>query len=377
LIPLIYGLAPIHLPSFFYLDLIARGRVLPKGRYRGEPISIVIPCYNEEAVIGNTLKALLKRFKGKIKDLEIIVVDDASTDRTFEVAASIKDDRVKIKVFRKIDGGKGKSEAVNFGIKNAAHNIICVLDADSRPYANSLQYLAPYIKAKHVAAACGIIKIRNKNFNWLTKIVSLEYTIANYIQWKKSMIASYVPWMPGTITLIKKKFAKFPHSLVEDAELSAKLVEEGYKIIVDERAAASEVAPTTLKAYLRQRIRWARGNWSLLKYYRNRKALMNYLLIFFERIQPALTIISYSIFWWALYFRHYAIDFTLTSLWIFTLIVTFLLYRQSAKEFNEKYDAKTYLIYFFISSFLYIVIWLRSLFPIKGWYKTKRLKDYR
>jgi|GEM_PF-1135716 cellulose synthase/poly-beta-1,6-N-acetylglucosamine synthase-like glycosyltransferase len=376
MIPLIYGLAPIHLPSFFYLDLIVRGKVLPKGRYKGEPISIVIPCHNEEAVIGNTLRTLLK-FKKRIKNLEIIVIDDASTDNTFKVASSIKDEHVKIKVFKKENGGKGKSEAVNFGIEKATYDIICILDADSRPHARSLEYLAPYLRGKRVAAACGVIKIRNRNVNWLTKVVSLEYNIANYIQWKKSMIDSYVPWMPGTITLIKKHLAKFPPSLVEDAELSAKLIENGYVIIVDKRAVASEIAPTTLKAYLRQRIRWARGNWSLLKYYRNKKMLMNYFLTFFERIQPALTIISYSIFWWALYFRHYAIDFTLTSLWVFTLIVTLLLYRQAAKEFNEKYSIKTYLIYFFISSFLYLIIWLRSLFPIKGWYKTKRYKDYR
>ncbi|MEM2576341.1 MAG: glycosyltransferase [Candidatus Bathyarchaeia archaeon] len=377
MIPLIYGLAPIHLPSFFYLDLIVRGRVLPKGRYKGEPISIIIPCHNEETVIGNTLKALLKLRK-RIKKLEVIVVDDGSTDHTFEVASSFKTKHkdLELKVLKKEYGGKGKSWAVNFGIENATYDIICVLDADSRPYLRSLEYLVPYLKAKRVAAACGIIKVRNKKVNWLTELVSFEYNIANYIQWKKSMIDSYIPWMPGTITLIKKQLAKFPPSLVEDAELSAKLIEEGYVIIVDKRAAASEVAPTTLKAYLRQRIRWSRGNWSLLKYYRNKKMLLNYLLTFFERIQPALTTISYILFGWGLYSRHYTIDFILTPLWCFSLIVISLIYRQSIKEFKEKYSIKTYFIYFFISSFLYLLIWFRSLFPIKGWYKTKRVKDY-
>jgi len=371
LIPLIYGLAPIHIPSFFYLDIMARGRALPRGRYRGEAVSVVIPCHNEEAVIGNTLKAL-SRIK-KIRDLEVIVVDDGSSDRTFEVASSFNG----VKVLRREMGGRGKSEAVNFGVRHAKHEIICVLDADSRPYSRSLEYLIPYLRAKRVAASCGIVKVRNKRANWLTEMVSLEYTIANYIQWKKSMIDSYVPWMPGTITLIKKDLANFPPSLVEDAELSAKLIEDGYVIIVDKRAAASEVAPTTLRAYLRQRVRWARGNWSLLKYYRNRRVLMNYLLTFFERIQPALAAISYIIFGWGIYTRNYALDFVLTPLWLFTIAVILLLYRQAVRETRERYRLRTYILYFFASSLLYLIIWVRSLFPIKGWHKTLRVRDYR
>lgn len=371
MIPLVYGLAPIHIPSFFYLDLIARGRVLPRGRYRGEPISVVIPCHNEEAVIGNTLKALL-RLKG-IKGLEIIVVDDGSSDRTFEVASSFKG----VKALWRERGGRGKSEAINFGIKRAKHNIVCILDADSRPYSRSLEYLVPYLRAKRVAASCGIVKVRNKRVNWLTEMVSLEYTVANYIQWKKSMIDSYVPWMPGTITLIKKDLAKFPPSLVEDAELSAKLIEDGYVIVVDKRAAASEIAPTTLRAYLRQRVRWARGNWCLLKYYKNRRALMNYLLAFFERVQPALAVISYILFGWGIYTKNYAIDFILTPLWAFTVAVILLLYRQATREIREKYRLRTYIAYFLVSSFIYLIVWTRSLFPIKGWHKTRRIKDYR
>ncbi|MEM2865328.1 MAG: glycosyltransferase family 2 protein, partial [Candidatus Bathyarchaeia archaeon] len=359
-----------HVPSFFYLDLMARGRIIPRGRYRGEPISVVIPCHNEEAVIGNTLKALLRIKRG---DWEVIVVDDGSSDRTFEVASSFEG----VRVLRREGGGRGKGEAVNFAVKHAKHDIICVLDADSRPYRRSLEYLVPYLRAKRVAASCGIVKVRNKRVNWLTEIVSFEYTLANYIQWKKSMIDSYVPWMPGTITLVKRALAEFPPSLVEDAELSAKLVEDGYVIIVDKRAAASEIAPTTLRAYLRQRVRWARGNWSLLKYFRNRRILMNYLLTFFERIQPALTVISYILFGWGIYTRSYAVDFVLTPLWGFTIAVMLLLYRQAVRETREKYRLRTYILYFLASSFLYLAIWVRSLFPLKGWHKTRRVRDYR
>ncbi|MEM2964931.1 MAG: glycosyltransferase family 2 protein, partial [Candidatus Bathyarchaeia archaeon] len=135
---------------------------MPRGRYRNEGVSIIIPCHNEEAVIGNTLRHILE-IKGLQR--EIIVVDDASSDRTAEVASSFND----VKVIKRAYGGRGKAEALNTAIEEAKYDLICVFDADSRPYKNSIQYLVPYLRAKKVAAACGVIKVRNKNFNWLTK----------------------------------------------------------------------------------------------------------------------------------------------------------------------------------------------------------------
>lgn len=369
MIPIIYGLAPIHLPSFFYLDLIARGRVIPRGRYRNEGVSIVIPCHNEEAVIGNTLRHILK-IKGLKK--EIIVVDDASSDRTAEIAGSFEN----VKVIKRGHGGRGKAEALNTAVKEAKYDLICVFDADSRPYKNSIQYLVPYLRAKKVAAACGVIKVRNKNFNWLTKLVALEFTIANYLQYKKAMIESYSPWMPGTITLIKKELARFPSSYVEDAELSAQLINKGFEIIVDLRAKASEIAPARLRDYLRQRVRWAKGGWSLLKYISKRK-IFNYLLTFFERIQPGLTIASWIVFAYSIYKAWYLPDFIITPLWILTTFTLTWLYKVASEETDEKFEKKTYLTYLLFSSFLYLFIWVRSLFPVKGWAKTVRKKDYR
>jgi cellulose synthase/poly-beta-1,6-N-acetylglucosamine synthase-like glycosyltransferase len=368
MIPLVYGLAPIHIPAFFYLDLIARGRAIPRPRYKGEPVSIVIPCHNEEAVIGNTIKALMKLDMEK----EIIIVDDGSTDGTYRIASSFPG----VKVIRREKGGLGKSEPLNAGIEAAKYDYVCILDADSRPSSASIKRLIPYLRARNVAAACGIIRIRNEKANWLTRVVSLEFNIANYIQWKKSMVSGYIPWMPGTITVIKKDLAKFPKSLVEDAELSAKLIRDGYVIIVDKEAYSTELAPTSLKDYFKQRVRWARGGWSLLKY-PTRKAPLSSLLTFFERIQPLLAIASGLIFLFGIYMKWYVVDYILTPLWAFSTIVLLWLYAQAERDMGRRYDKKTYLIYFAMASLIYPLIWIRSLFPIKGWQKTVRMRDYR
>jgi cellulose synthase/poly-beta-1,6-N-acetylglucosamine synthase-like glycosyltransferase len=369
MLPVAYGLAPLHIPTFFYLDLIARGVFRPGGEYRDEAVSIIIPCHNEEAVIANTIESILED-NGLNK--EIIIVDDASTDRTFEIASSFKN----VRVIRKSDSPVGKWKALNVGVEAATNSIVCVMDADSRPEPNSIQRLVPYLRDPRVCAACGIIKVRNANENWITRLVTIEFAVANYLQHKKSMIRNYLPWMPGTITVLRRDVAKFPPSLVEDAELSGQLGERGFDIVVDTGSAATELAPTTIRSYLRQRSRWARGGWSLLKYYRNRQRLANTLLNFFEKTQPIFSIGSWILFAYGLYAKWHILDFVLTNLWILSSVTLAWLYLHSVRMFRLAVGRSALLAYFFLASFLYLLVWFRSLFPLRGWQKTMREKDY-
>ena len=369
MLPIAYGLAPLHIPTFFYLDLIARGVPRPRPEYHNEPVSIVIPCHNEEAVIGNTIRTILD---DKELNREIIVVDDGSSDKTVEVASSFSE----VRVIRKRDGGRGKWDALNCGMAAATNDIVCVLDADSRPEPKSIQRLIPYLSDAKVAAACGIVRVRNSDMNWITRLVSLEFAVANYLQRKKSMIRSYTPWMPGTITVIKRDLAKFPPSLVEDAELSAQLVEQGYEIIVDGNSSDSELAPTTLKAYLKQRTRWAKGNWSMLKYWRSSRVLLNTLLVLFEKIQPALAFLSWILFAFSIYHGWYLLEFILTNLWILSAGTLTWLYIRATQLYGLKVRKTVILSYLLLGSLLYLIVWVRSLFPLKGWQKTVRYTDF-
>jgi cellulose synthase/poly-beta-1,6-N-acetylglucosamine synthase-like glycosyltransferase len=369
MLPIVYGFAPLHIPTFFYIDLIARGTFRPRAEYREEAVSIIIPCRNEEAVIGNTLKTILE---DKELNMEIIVVDDGSTDKTSEVASKFSG----VKVLRREYGGRGKWDALNYGIESASNDIVCILDADSRPEPGSIQRLIPYLRDMRVSAACGIIKVRNAGENWLTRMVQLEFAVANYLQQKKSMIRNYVPWMPGTITVIRKELAVFPPSLVEDAELSGQLSDRGFDIVVDVESAASELAPTTLKDYVRQRTRWARGGWALLKYHHNRKRLLNIMLNFFEKTQPIFAVGSWAVFIYGLYMKWYILEVILTNLWILSTGTLLWLYIKSASTFKLNVRKSTVIAYLFISSFLYLIVWLRSLLPLKGWQKTVRSRDF-
>ncbi|MGQ9543480.1 MAG: glycosyltransferase family 2 protein [Candidatus Bathyarchaeia archaeon] len=369
MLPLVYGLAPLHIPTFFYIDLIARGVFRPRGEYRNEAVSIVIPCRNEEAVIGNTIKAILE---DEELNKEIIVVDDGSVDKTSEVASKFSG----VKVLRRVEGGRGKWDALNYGIEAASNSIICILDADSRPEPGSIQRLIPYLRDMRVSSACGIIKVRNAGENWLTRMVQIEFAVANYIQYKKSMIRSYTPWMPGTITVIRRELAVFPPSLVEDAELTGQLTDRGFDIVVDVESAASELAPTNLRAYLRQRTRWARGGWQLLKYHHNRKRLLNIMLTFFEKTQPIFAVGSWLFFIYGLYVKWYLLDIILTNLWLLSTGTLLWLCIHSTSIFRLKVKKSTVLTYLLVSSILYLIVWLRALLPLKGWHKTLRSRDF-
>ena len=89
-------------------------------------VSIIIPAYNEGSTIGKTLKNLLELSYPKNK-MELIVVDDGSTDETYQNAVKFKNKNVKI--FRKANGGK--ASALNFGIKKSKNDFVVVIDADS------------------------------------------------------------------------------------------------------------------------------------------------------------------------------------------------------------------------------------------------------
>ena len=130
-------------------------------------ISVIIPAYNEEKVVANTIEGLLET---KYPNKEIIFVDDGSTDSTLAIASRYKE---KIRVLHKENGGK--STALNYGIVYAKGDIVVIVDADTIIGRNSLKEIVKGFEIdEHVAAVAGNIKVRNR-MNIITKCQALEY----------------------------------------------------------------------------------------------------------------------------------------------------------------------------------------------------------
>jgi len=131
-----------------------RMRTLPKIK-KLPSVSIIVPCHNEESTIGKVL-ANLKGLNYPKNLLEIIVVDDGSTDSTLKIAK-----QSGVKVFSKKKGGK--ANALNFALRFAKGEIVACVDADSFPEKNTLLKSIPYFDDIKVASVTTKILVKNKN----------------------------------------------------------------------------------------------------------------------------------------------------------------------------------------------------------------------
>jgi cellulose synthase/poly-beta-1,6-N-acetylglucosamine synthase-like glycosyltransferase len=229
--------------------------------------SLLIPAHNEAKVIGATIESMLKLNYPNNK-LQIIVINDGSTDSTKEIIESYaaKDSRVELFDIPKGEGGKGKSRTLNIGIKAAKGEIIAIYDADNTPDSNSLRYLvAQLLQHKELGAVLGKFRTVNKNRNWLTRFINIEtLSFQSMLQagrWQMNNIAT----LPGTNFvmwnwLIQKLNGWDEEALTEDSELSIRIYEEGYKIKFIPYAVTYEQEPESWKVWIKQRMRWVRGN---------------------------------------------------------------------------------------------------------------------
>ncbi len=229
--------------------------------------SILIPAHNEEKVIAATIEAMLK-LNYPVDKLEIIVINDGSKDSTREIIQryASQDSRVVLFDVPEGQGGKGKSRALNLGIQRAHSDVIAIYDADNTPDSESLRYLvSTLVTDKELGAVLGKFRTVNKNVNLLTRFINIEtLSFQSMLQagrWQMHNIAT----LPGTnfvmwSWLIKKLNGWDEEALTEDSELSIRIYQEGYKIKYLPFAITYEQEPESWKVWIKQRMRWVRGN---------------------------------------------------------------------------------------------------------------------
>lgn len=246
----------LMVPLAVYHARLEAARSLPKTMY--PPISIIVPAYNEEKVLGATIEALLEADYPAPK--EIIVVDDGSTDKTWEVAKRYEPKGVK--VFRKPNGGK--HSAINFGLLFAKNPIIVTIDADTIIGRNALKELVKPFSDPEVVGVAGNVLVLNK-VNFLTKCQALEYVLSINIVRRALDLFGTVPVVPGVLGAFRKSIIESVGAydsgiLTEDFDITIKSLKAGKIVQAASKALAFTEAPETLKDLYRQRLRWYRGN---------------------------------------------------------------------------------------------------------------------
>jgi cellulose synthase/poly-beta-1,6-N-acetylglucosamine synthase-like glycosyltransferase len=229
--------------------------------------SILIPAHNEEKVIAATIESMLKLEYPKDR-LQIIVINDGSKDATKSIIEqyAAKDERVQLFDIPKGEGGKGKSRTLNLGIKQAKGDVVAIYDADNTPDKDSLRYLvAQLLLHKELGAVIGKFRTVNKNATLLTRFINIEtLSFQSMLQagrWQMHGIST----LPGTNFvmwhhIIKKLGGWDEEALTEDSELSIRIYEEGYKIKYIPYAITYEQEPQQWGIWIKQRMRWVRGN---------------------------------------------------------------------------------------------------------------------
>ncbi|QZY56116.1 glycosyltransferase [Crassaminicella profunda] len=241
-------------------------------------VSILIPAHNEEKVIGRTLKAVLS-LDYPIEKIEIIVINDCSTDDTEKVLRKVvaENPNRKITIINTdpLTGGKGKSNALNIGFKRSKGELLVVYDADNTPEKVSLRYLVHTIMSTdEYGAVIGKFRTRNKERNMLTRFINIETLSFQWMaqagRWKLFKIAT----IPGTNFIIRRSILQGlggwdERAVAEDTEISFRIYRMGYKIAFMPLAVTWEQEPETLRVWFKQRTRWANGNiYVLIKYFK-------------------------------------------------------------------------------------------------------------
>jgi poly-beta-1,6 N-acetyl-D-glucosamine synthase len=227
-------------------------------------VSIIVPAFNEEKIIENSINSLLNLNYG---NYEIIIVNDGSTDNTKAVVEKLvgykkgKAGVVKISLIDKPNGGK--STALNAGIEYAKGEFILCMDGDSQLSSNSLKLAVRHFKNPKIGAVAGNVKVMNRN-KFYTDLQALEYVEGlNMVRSAQSYVR-LVNIIPGPIGIFRKTALKEVQNysndtFAEDADLTLKLLAKGWKIYYEPEAVSYTEAPSTLQELLKQRYRWTRG----------------------------------------------------------------------------------------------------------------------
>lgn len=256
--------------GYKYFNQLNKLRVEPISKMQHFPlVSILIPAHNEEKVIARTVRAIL-RLDYPATRMEIIVINDNSQDRTGEILQKLQKEfgerKLKIITTDKTNGGRGKSNALNIGFREAKGELIVVYDADNTPEPMALRYLVHTIlSSSKYGAVIGKFRTRNKQKNLLTKFINIEGLSFQWMAQGGRWMLFNLCTIPGTNFIIRKSVLDEiggwdPKAIAEDTEISIRIYQLGYKICFMPLAVTWEQEPENLKTWVKQRTRWVKGN---------------------------------------------------------------------------------------------------------------------
>ncbi|MFD0024713.1 bifunctional polysaccharide deacetylase/glycosyltransferase family 2 protein [Streptomyces sp. NPDC058382] len=224
------------------------------------PVSVIVPAYNEKECIAHTLNSLA----ASTHPIEIILVDDGSTDGTAEIAESLG--LPNVRVVRQENAGK--SAALNNGVRQARHDIVVMMDGDTVFEPDTVHRLVQPFGDPETGAVAGNAKVGNRN-TVIGAWQHIEYVMGFNLDRRMYDLLRCMPTIPGAIGAFRRGAVlavggMSEDTLAEDTDITIALHRAGWRVVYAEHARAWTEAPASLGQLWRQRYRWSYGTMQAL-----------------------------------------------------------------------------------------------------------------
>ncbi|MER7003996.1 glycosyltransferase [Dactylosporangium sp. NPDC000555] len=236
-----------------------------------EPVSVVVPSYNEKEGIEAAVRSLANG--DHPGGIEVVVVDDGSTDGTAALVEALRLPNVRVV---RIPNG-GKANALNVGVALAKHDLIVMVDGDTVFEPDSLRHLVQPFADPSVGAVAGNVKVGNRK-SIVARWQHIEYVIGFNLDRRLYDLLRVMPTIPGAIGAFRRQalldIGGISHdTLAEDTDATMALCRTGWRVVYEERARAWTEAPSTLRQLWLQRYRWSYGTMQAM--WKHRRSLID------------------------------------------------------------------------------------------------------
>ncbi len=247
---------------------------LPPGAAWLPPVTVAVACKNEEVVVDGLIDSLLS-LDYPAERLQVVVVDDGSTDATAtRLAARASADARLTWLSRPPGSAGGKAAVLNAAAETAVGEVIVVFDADHRPRPDTIRRLVRHFRDPAVGAVQGRCVIRNADDAPLTRLVAIDYLAGYLVNEYGRQSLFHLPAYGGANCAVRTASLRRAGgwnaaSVTEDTDLTLRLVLAGERVRYDVSAVDEEEGVVTFGRYWRQRYRWARGHQQVWRDYRS------------------------------------------------------------------------------------------------------------
>ncbi|CAL9454468.1 polysaccharide deacetylase family protein [Streptomyces sp. enrichment culture] len=245
-----------------------RGKNFRWGPPVTEPVTVLVPAYNEAKCIENTVTSLM----ASDHPIEVLVIDDGSTDGTARIVEAMG--LPNVRVIRQLNAGK--PAALNRGLANARYDIVVMMDGDTVFEPSTVRELVQPFGDPKVGAVAGNAKVGNKD-SLIGAWQHIEYVMGFNLDRRMYDILRCMPTIPGAVGAFRKSALEpiggmSDDTLAEDTDVTMALHRAGWRVVYAENARAWTEAPETVQQLWSQRYRWSYGTMQAI--WKHRRALV-------------------------------------------------------------------------------------------------------